>query len=86
MDIFNKKHFAAYALLGLSTNALAIKTISLEQYQQLLPQRGTNPDYIISLADKVTVNYHCEIIETADGGYDIDRAGCNKPGQFYNID
>ncbi|MBQ4850293.1 hypothetical protein [Pseudoalteromonas sp. MMG012] len=86
MDIFNKKHLSACILLGLCTNAFAVKTISNEQYQQLLPQQANAVDYTISLADKVTVNYHCEIIETPDGGYDIDREGCNKPGQFYSID
>lgn len=70
--------------------AIAVQFITEEDYQALLPTlnavNSAAPDYQIRLADKVTVNYHCEIIETADGGFDIDRAGCNKSGQFYQID
>ncbi|MEC4089832.1 hypothetical protein [Pseudoalteromonas rubra] len=73
-------------LLSMSTQVSAIKTIDLAQYRQLLPTHNGNVDYRILLADRITVNYHCEIIETPDGGYDIDRKGCNKPGQFYHID
>ena len=78
------------ALLGLSIilidNANASREITKEQYQQLLPTVNGQVNYHIRLADKVTVNYHCEIFETPDGGYDIDRDGCNNPGQFYSID
>ncbi|MCG7551220.1 hypothetical protein [Pseudoalteromonas sp. Of7M-16] len=73
-------------LCGLCSQAGAIQTIDETQYRQLLPTYQGATDYRILLADKVTVNYHCEIIETPDGGYDIDREGCNKPGQFYHID
>ncbi|MDK2593982.1 hypothetical protein [Pseudoalteromonas obscura] len=73
-------------LCGLCSQAGAIQTINEAQYRQLLPTYQGATDYRILLADKVTVNYHCEIIETPDGGYDIDREGCNKPGQFYHID
>lgn len=71
---------------GVMHSANAVKFVNEQQYQQLMAiDENGDIDYRIRLADKVTVNYHCEIIETADGGFDIDREGCNNPGQFYHI-
>ncbi|KZN37129.1 hypothetical protein [Pseudoalteromonas luteoviolacea] len=85
MKNLSKKALYAAVICGLYNQASAIQTIDENQYQQLMPTYQGAVDYRILLADKVTVNYHCEIIETPDGGYDIDREGCNKPGQFYHI-
>ncbi|MCF2858388.1 hypothetical protein L1286_12945 [Pseudoalteromonas sp. SMS1] len=86
MIITSKKAVYGVIFCALSEHASAIQTIDLEQYRQLMPIFQGAIDYRILLADNVTVNYHCEIIETPDGGYDIDRKSCNKPGQFYHID
>ncbi|OCQ21238.1 hypothetical protein A7985_11465 [Pseudoalteromonas luteoviolacea] len=86
MKKISMKVLYAALFCGLYNPASAIQTVDLEQYRQLMPTFQGTTDYRILLADKVTVNYHCEIIETPDGGYDIDREGCNKPGQFYHID
>lgn len=85
METLTKK-IALAVLLNLSCqSAYAVKFIDEQQYRQLLPTSNGQIDYQLRLADKITVNYHCEIIETPDGGFDIDRAGCNNPGQFYHI-
>lgn len=81
------KKIALAILLNVSCqSAFAVQFITQQQYNELMPTVNSQIDYQIKLADKVRVNYHCEIIETADGGFDIDRAGCNKSGQFYDID
>lgn len=86
MKISKNKVVLAVLLGTFSQSALAVKFITEQQYLELLPTLNNQVDYKVRLADKVTVNYHCEIIETPDGGFDIDRVGCNKPGQFYAID
>ena len=86
----NSKSFTVKAIFVLIMSlffhsALAVKFIDQAQYRQLLASKNGQPDHSLRLADKVTVNYHCEIFETPDGGFDIDREGCNNPGQFYHI-
>lgn len=84
---FDKCFIGVAALMALSSDSFAIKFVDQEIYQKMLPTNDEGrPVYEIRLADKVSVNYHCEIIETVDGGFDIDREGCNRPGQFYSID
>lgn len=89
MNLLKSKVAQAVILSLCCQSAMAVQFITEEDYQALLPTlnaiNSAAPDYQIRLADNVTVNYHCEIIETADGGFDIDRAGCNNSGQFYNI-
>ncbi|MBL4673245.1 MAG: hypothetical protein JKX81_13390 [Arenicella sp.] len=86
----NMRTIAKVALLTLSLNLCAPVSASIliteAQYQELLPKTSGAVDYTIKLATNITVNYHCEIFPTPDGGYDIDRENCNNPGQFYNID
>ncbi len=89
MSLVKSKVAQAVVLSLVCQSAMAVQFISEAEYQALMPTinavNNAAPDYQIRLADNITVNYHCEIIETADGGFDIDRAGCNNPGQFYHI-
>lgn len=67
-------------------SANAAVFINDKDYQDLMPSTPDGmPDYTLRLADNITVNYHCNIYETPDGGFDLDRANCNTPGQFYDI-
>ncbi|MFT4926938.1 MAG: hypothetical protein ACI8WB_003038 [Phenylobacterium sp.] len=86
METLTKTIALAVLLNSSCQSAFAVQFINEQQYNQLLPTSNNQLDYQLKLANKVTVNYHCEIIETADGGFDIDRAGCVNPGQFYHID
>lgn len=68
-----------------ATNASVF--INEQDYQTLMPKKANGaPDYQLRLADKITVNYHCNIYETPDGGFDLDRENCVGPDQFYDID
>ena len=85
----NRKTYTKTALLSLGlfcAQAGASILITEAQYEELLPTTNGAADYTINLATNITVNYHCEITPTPDGGFDIDRENCNNPGQFYTID
>ncbi|MDE1233698.1 hypothetical protein [Vibrio aestuarianus] len=48
------------------TSAISAESITLEQYQALLPTKSGNVDYSLKLADQTTVNYHCNIKAQGD--------------------
>ncbi|WP_019614888.1 hypothetical protein [Psychromonas ossibalaenae] len=57
----------------LSSNILASELISAEQYRALLPSDG----YLLTLADKTTVDYHCDIKEEGER-YVLDPETCDQ--------
>lgn len=93
MQFTGKKSLLVMGLLCLNgivathSHLHAAVFINQQDYQNLMPTHADGSlNYQLRLADKVTVNYHCNIVETPDGGFDLDRANCNTPGQFYSID
>ncbi|MDE1264095.1 hypothetical protein [Vibrio aestuarianus] len=60
------------------TSTIAAESITLEQYQALLPTKNNgSADYSLKLADQTTVNYHCNIKEQGDK-YVLDPATCSQ--------
>ena len=64
MKLYKLTFCIASALLCTST--IAAESITLKQYQSLLPTKNGRVDYSLKLADQTTVNYHCNIKAEGD--------------------
>lgn len=66
------------------SNSYAVQHINSEQYQKLLPKdENGQVNYDLKLADKIDVQYHCDL-KSENGELVLDRNNCEKTP--FNID